>query len=129
MRTKDPGGGLSDVCEVVEGIPQGSVLSARLFTIFLNQLPKLFKKSHCMLYADDLQFYKSSPIAGLHDAIEAVNQELIELNIWCNNHGMIINASKSQVMVLGSRRLTSQADLSGLSDVLIGRDRLPFVLE
>ena len=66
--------------EVRSGIPQGSVLGALLFVIFINDLPENIK-SNIFLFADDEKFFKE--VANEEDA-KIVQDDLNILNEWSN---------------------------------------------
>ena len=50
-------GSSSDWCDVISGVPQGSVIAALLFVIYINDLPENIK-SHIFLFADDCKFFR-----------------------------------------------------------------------
>ena len=45
----------STLKEVTSGVPQGSILDALLFIIFINDIPKCIEKSDCFGYCDDMK--------------------------------------------------------------------------
>ena len=47
----------SNWCDVISGVPQGSVIAALLFVIYINDLPDNIK-SHIFLFADDCKFFR-----------------------------------------------------------------------
>ena len=49
-------GKASELCDVVSGVPQGTVLDPVLFLLFINNLPSTIY-SPCKLFADDLVVY------------------------------------------------------------------------
>ena len=53
-------GAQSGYASVNCGIPQGSVLGPLLFSIYINDLGNVIKKSKASLYADDTCIYNSS---------------------------------------------------------------------
>jgi len=83
------------------GLRQGCSLSTVLFNLFINDLAALVKGLHkgvdigteyvsILLYADDIVL-----IAENEDDLQSM---LTVLNDWCNSNGMMVNASKSNVV-------------------------------
>ena len=65
---------------VRSGIPQGSVLGALLFVIFINDLPENIK-SHIFLFADDAKFFRE--VSDEKDAT-IIQEDLETLDKWSN---------------------------------------------
>ena len=61
-----PCGVTSEQCEVISGVPQGTVLGPLLFTCFINELPGLVN-SQIQLYADDILIFR--PIYSNEDTL------------------------------------------------------------
>jgi ribonuclease P/MRP protein subunit RPP40 len=79
---------------VPSGVPQGSVLGPLLFSIFINDIGLNLRSLHC-LFADDLKLYKIS--RHQTDMVE-LQLDLNDLNTWCEDNDMILNAAKCQVI-------------------------------
>ena len=94
---------------ITTGVPQGAVLSATLFSIFINGIPTNSKKNkmYSLLYADDLVFYyiyRKNPNA----ASIAINKHLISIQNWLNNWRLKMAPHKCNYLVFTN----SNADLS-----------------
>ena len=88
------------------GIPQGSILGPLLFLLYINDLPLNLSHSVPDLYADDTTIHYSSK--SVKDICDTLNDDLINLHVWCNENDMVINTNKSNAMLVGtSRRLQS----------------------
>ena len=95
---------LSGPSEVINGVPQGSILGPLLFLIFINDLP-LFLQSmstYVDLYADDTTIYyidrdKSSLERQLQSSLDSLQK-------WCRQNGMVLNTDKTKVMLIMSRQ-------------------------
>jgi hypothetical protein len=84
------------------GVKQGCVLSPTLFNLYLYDLPDIFDTScdtvtlydtelSCLMFADDLVLLSTSS-TGLQCALD-------KLQDYCNKWQLIVNTSKTQVMI------------------------------
>lgn len=101
VRVKDL---FSNWCKLSAGVPQGGVLSPLLFSIFINTVTYLIS-SHFHLYADDLQLYRHFNVEDLVSAFDAINTDLDNIHSWAKSFGLVLNPSKSQALLIGSRFL------------------------
>ena len=89
------------------GVPQGTVLGPILFLIYVNDLSAFVKDVFITMYADD-----SSIVATGNSVAEAssnLNISLNKISQWFTRNRLLINASKSNVMVIGIRNTTNHA--------------------
>ena len=88
----------SDFKSISYGVPQGSILGPLLFLLFINDLPLYTNNVFTDLYADDTTLY------DIQDSVEQIENNLQSalnnLNSWCRSNGMILNSSKTKVMVV-----------------------------
>jgi hypothetical protein len=89
-------GVLSEPKEITAGVPQGSILGPRLFTIYIHDLPE-FAKTSTALFADDTAVYAHS-----HHAQVAGRQLQIHVNMleqYYKKWNITINPEKTEVIV------------------------------
>ena len=100
----------STFLELISSVPQGSVLRALLFNIFLNDLYFFITKVSLHNYADDdtLSAY-SSDLNSLIDILTEESQTTIN---WLKANHMIVNTKKFQPMLVSKRKNTIPEDLT-----------------
>ena len=80
---------------VRRNVPQGSVRSPVLFSLFINDLPASLPSSvSCSLYADNLAIWPFSPLVPT--AVEATQGALFRLERWSKYWCLPLNSSKSE---------------------------------
>ena len=88
---------------VLSGVPRGSILGPFLFLCFVNDLPNILG-SECkfMAYADDTQLLVfDSDLEKLKQKVETV---LRVAQTWYNKNGMKNNSSKSEILVISTKK-------------------------
>lgn len=88
----------SAVHPVIDGTPQGSCLSAFLFSIYINSLPQGLQCRY-QLYADDLQIYITGPIEDVDRLIAKVNSDLRVIESWARRNALFPNPKKTQSII------------------------------
>ena len=97
-------GELSDVRNVISGVPQGSVLGPLLFIIYTSDMWSGLENK-LIAYADDatLAACIDSPNSRSHVA-DSLNRDLTRINDWCKLWGMKLNPNKTQSMIISRSR-------------------------
>ena len=86
------------------GVPQGSVLSPLLFSIYLCDLSEQLKHCRYHLYADDMQLYIHTKPNDIQETIEKLNEDLTNIQQWTEIHSLKVNPLKSQAIIIGSEK-------------------------
>ncbi|CAB3379751.1 Hypothetical predicted protein [Cloeon dipterum] len=94
-------GAHSEPCEVTSGVIQGSCLGPLLFNLFAADLPAVVN-TNLVQYADDCTVFNN---IKSDDDIDALQDDLARIDIWCLNNGMQLNAKKCVVMDVTRARL------------------------
>ena len=98
-------GVLSDIVEILSGVPQGSVLGPLLFLIYINDLPS-FVISESYLFADDTKIFRC--IEGKSDQ-SLLQSDLNSLSEWSNNWLLEFNADKCKSIHFGKQLHTDKS--------------------
>ena len=83
------------------GVPQGSLLGLRLFSLYVNDLPSAITSSEVHLFADDSTFYSIG--TNIEEVIDALNETGKQIFAWCCKNKLTIHTGKSEVMLLTNR--------------------------
>ena len=100
--------GVSSNCNYVHtGVPQGTILGPLLFTIFVNDLPRVVEHCSINLYADDTTIYYSAKDPSI--IRDRLGSDLACVAKWIEDNGLKINVSKTQLLVLSPPRRQEHA--------------------
>ena len=85
--------------ELIQGVPQGSVLGPLLFNIYLNDLFYIAESTNVCNFADDTTFYAcDGDFSSLINRLEHVSYLAIE---WFENNSLKLNQEKCHLLVSG----------------------------
>lgn len=88
---------------IYKGLPQGSVLSPLLYSLYTYDL-ELSVNSFCNIlqYADDICLY--STVSDIPDATTPLSSAIHYLNIWLTEHGLSLSVPKCAVVPFTRKR-------------------------
>ena len=85
------------------GVPQGSLLGPRLYTIYTNELPNRVKDGLAMMYADDTTLYTIG--SSIDQVISSLNVMMSQISKWSSLNELIIHPSKTEAMILAKQQI------------------------
>jgi hypothetical protein len=107
---------VSEQCQVLSGVPQGSILGPLLFVIFVNDLPSVFSKCQVLTYADDTVIYYASKTVPEIEQI--LTNEFACLCQWLLDNNLFLNVKKTECLLFGTAPRLSQLPLPPSNDVM-----------
>ena len=84
--------------QLLQGVPQGSILGPIFFLLFVNDMPLSIHDSTLDVYADDTTLAKISGCENVPHLTRALNQDLICLNEWSARNKMSINSQDTKIL-------------------------------
>ena len=87
----------SSTVHVSSGVPQGSILGPILFAIFISSYQPISKDVHITKYADDVTLCVPVYKSDLSD-LQRLQNEVEHFTLWCHQHCMTINQSKTKIL-------------------------------
>ena len=95
------------------GIPQGSVLGPKLFSLFTNDLPSRVKSGSLYIVADDTTIYCIKRTTD--EAVDQLDKAVGELYDWCILNRLTPHSEKSEAMLICKTR-----DIGSVAPIHIG---------
>ena len=89
--------GSPDVLPVNFGVPQGGILSALAFLLYINDVINCDESADFILYADDTTIYLADENLG--ELYSKARDAVSNFKLWCDSSKLTLNASKTQYMI------------------------------
>lgn len=101
-------------CNLICGVPQGSILGPLLFLIYVNDLFKASKVLSLIMFADDSNLFHSDK--NINDLFKTMNIELNHISEWFKANKLSLNKNKTKFLLFHSshRRKLIPIDLPPL---------------
>jgi len=94
----------SQIQQINCGLPQGSILSPLLFSLYVNDLPKV-PNFEATLFADDTCFILANKNIDILEKM--VDQEINNVDSWMRHNKLSLNYSKTVHMMFNSDKKQS----------------------
>ena len=88
----------SNLANVPNGIPQGSILGLLSFIVFINDLPFHVFSSTIDLYADDTTLTSCANYSSIDKLEQNLNSSVAEIAEWAASNKLPINESKTKAI-------------------------------
>ena len=101
-------GQTSSWCTIEAGVPQGSVLGALLFLIYISDITMNIHSDelNCLLYADDTSLFDI--VESPNDSADKLNHDLEEMHSWAKTWLVTINPTKTECITFSVKQTSNQ---------------------
>ena len=86
---------------ITYGVPQGSILGLKLFSIFVNDLPEAITSGDLFMFADDTTNFTIGE--NIDNVILTLQSILDQVYTWCQSNRLIAHESKSEALIISSQ--------------------------
>lgn len=93
----------SSEVDILSGVPQGSILGPLLFIIYTADILGSVQSCKIQSYADDTQLYYDFDFRDYTRAGEMVNRDLNIIKQLSSDHSLVLNPTKSQIMIFANK--------------------------
>ncbi len=98
----------SKLAPVTYGVPQGSILGPLLFTLYVNDLPKVVNDGFISLYADDTAICIADNNAeSMQRRLDRTLETVVK---WFNQNKLSANLKETKLMFFGTRTTLQNMD-------------------
>ena len=112
----------SELQGITHGVPQGSLLGPRLFSIYVEDFPLCTSQGEIELYADDTTAYcTGNSIDEVHVSLEKM---LKDIQCWCTRHKLTIHTGKTKVLLINRQKF-----IGPLNELKLGDTPIEYVAE
>lgn len=118
---------MSNSQTITHGIIQGENNSQLLFSIFINNITKYINSCKTILFADDVQIYIDCDIDKINETIELVNNEIKNIEQFCRDYGISLNASKTKSIIISPKNCLHKLDYKKLPTIIVNNEIIEFV--
>ena len=105
----------SEVLNIVNGVPQGSILGPLCFSLYINDLPSAVD-AETVLFADDAAFIVTARNVG--ELYDKINKLFLDLTRYLNMNRLVPNSKKSKLMMFSTRPTQNLPDLLFANEVI-----------
>lgn len=92
----------SDTSSIKFGVPQGSILGPKLFSLYVNDFPESVTSGELYMFADDTTIFTISD--NIDTIIKAMQVILDQVLSWCGANRLIAHETKSEALLLSKQR-------------------------
>lgn len=82
------------------GVPQGSILGALLFIIYINDMPNLLERCQIILYADDTLIFAEGE--SDRQCYDDLTHDIKNINRWLDMNKLKLNESKTKILEINT---------------------------